>query len=144
MSVGVDQRIRHLEMIQGVVGRLSQNSFVVRSWSVTVVSAVFAVVEVGSGTLSTRVLIAIMPAIMFWGLDAYYLRQERLFRCLYAAVAQNLQERKEADAVPPFGMDTNPFRPQVSGWWRTALRPTVAAIPLALIVVTVMFWLAGP
>jgi hypothetical protein len=35
--------------------------------------------------------LALFPALAFWGLDAYYLRQERLFREVYRAVGSQVQ-----------------------------------------------------
>lgn len=73
-------------------------------------------------------LVALLPALTFWGLDAYYLRQERLFRKLYDAV------RKGTPTDPgmgPFSMDTSAFNGQVASWWRTCGSKKVA-------------WLYGP
>ncbi len=50
---------------------------------------------------------------MFWGLDAYYLRQERLFRKLYDKV------RRDPDPEDPFTMNTAPFARDVQPWDRT-------------------------
>ena len=37
------KKIAHLEMIQGIVNRLSQNSFLLKGWTVVVVSGLLAV-----------------------------------------------------------------------------------------------------
>lgn len=36
-----ESRMKHLEFIQGVVNRLAQNSFSLKGWSITLVSALF-------------------------------------------------------------------------------------------------------
>jgi hypothetical protein len=76
----MDAKIKHLEMIQDIVKRMANNSFLLKGWTVTLVSALFVLSEVGKN--QNFVLLAFLPALVFWGLDAY-LRQERLFRKLY-------------------------------------------------------------
>ena len=49
--------------------------------------------------------------IVFWGLDGYFLWQERLFRALYDRVRQ--LEESEID----FSMDIGPFRTDYSRTW---------------------------
>ncbi|MDE0668129.1 MAG: hypothetical protein OXI48_03775, partial [bacterium] len=75
------EREAYLAMIQGVINRLAQNSFLLKGWSVLLVSALLAV---AAGSSEDWILpVAFLPAVAFWGLDGYYLRQERLFRRLY-------------------------------------------------------------
>ncbi len=71
----------HLEMIQGVVNRLSHNSFLLKGWTVILVSALFALAAKDKNTLF--IYLAYFPSIAFWCLDGYFLWQERLFRALY-------------------------------------------------------------
>ncbi|MDZ4063504.1 MAG: hypothetical protein U1E22_02445 [Coriobacteriia bacterium] len=71
----------HLEMIQGVINRLSQNSFLLKGWTVVLVSALFALAA--KETLVVFAYLAYLPGVAFWCLDAYYLWQERRFRALY-------------------------------------------------------------
>lgn len=58
----------HLTMIQGIVNRLSQNSFLLKGWSVVLVSALLAVAA--SSAEGLLVFVAFLPAAAFWGLDA--------------------------------------------------------------------------
>lgn len=76
----------HLEMIQGIVNRLSQNSFLLKGWSVVLVSALMALAAKDSNLVF--ILLAYLPAFAFWFLDGYFLWQERLFRKLYDYVRQ--------------------------------------------------------
>lgn len=71
----------HLEMIQGIVNRLSHNSFLLKGWTVVLVSALFALAAKDKNYLF--VYLAYFPSIAFWCLDGYFLWQERLFRALY-------------------------------------------------------------
>ena len=98
-----DYRVKHLEMIQGIVNRLSSNSFQLKGWSVTLITALFAFAASGKDPRFSY--IAFFPALSFWLLDGYFLRQERLFRKLYKWV----NEKKEGEV--DFSMDTSCFDP---------------------------------
>lgn len=81
----VEKRIKHLEFIQAAITRMNQNSFHIKGWMITIVSALLALYA-NSGN-AAYVLVALVPAIVFWFLDAYYLQQERKFRGVYNDVA---------------------------------------------------------
>lgn len=133
-------RLRHLDTIQSTVSRLSQNSFAVRGWSVTVVTLVLAVVASQPALTLDLALLSLAPAVIFWGLDAYYVRQERRFRSLYAAAARRLYQGDRAPEVTPFDMDTAPWSGPATALWRVLLAPHVAAIPGMLMVTVVGVW----
>ena len=76
--------IKHLEFIQAIVARQANNSFLLKGWSITVAVALFAFAA--KDTDPRFAVLALFPAMAFWALDAYYLRQERLFRELYEHV----------------------------------------------------------
>jgi hypothetical protein len=136
-----DLRLRHLDIIQATIARLAQHSFTVRGWSATVSAAVFAVLG-ASGADSATILVALAPIVVFWGLDAYYLRRERLFRHLFAAAGRRLHAGAGAPDVSPFDMDVTPYAGRVPGFVRTLVSPTVAAVPAVLAAVVVVFALA--
>jgi hypothetical protein len=80
-----DMNVEHLKMIQDVVKRMAGNSFLLKGWTVTLVSAIFAIAvkEADKGLDRRLMLIAWGPVLVFGLLDAYYLWQEQLFRKLY-------------------------------------------------------------
>jgi len=104
----MDKKIKHLEMLQGVISRMAGNSFLIKGWSITLVSA-FVALAVSNGN-KLLIAAAFFPTIMFWFLDAYFLRQERLFRKLYD-YARALDESKI-----DFSMNTSQFNNVVSPW----------------------------
>ena len=87
----MENKRKHLEMIQGVVNRLSTNSFLLKGWSVVLVSALFALSAPDSRI--AFVYLAYIPAIIFLGLDGFFLWQEQLFRKLYDQVRANAQRK---------------------------------------------------
>ncbi|WP_062648921.1 hypothetical protein [Streptomyces maremycinicus] len=94
-----EQELKHLELLQSVISRLSNNSFLVKGWCITLNSVLIAMAH---GRPDWRTVpVAVTVAIGFWLLDGYYLRQERLFRGLYEEVVRG------GEAAPPlFTMDT--------------------------------------
>jgi hypothetical protein len=58
------------------------------------------------------------PVIAFWLLDAWYLRQERLFRRLFDDV-------RCKEGVADFSMDTRPFRNTVGSVMQVAFSRTI-------------------
>lgn len=123
--------IKHLELIQAVVTRLAQNSFAYKGWSIVLVSAIFALAAKEANP--QYLLVALIPTMAFWGLDAYYLRQERLFRRHYDAVRTAPAADLEAN---PFSMDTSPYNSQVPTWWSTCWSKTIGWLygPIVLVI----------
>ena len=122
--------VKHLELIQGVINRMAQVSFILKGWMVTLLVGLFAVVANSADW--GLMLFSLAPICVFWGLDAYYLRQERLFRCLYDAVRYNNTE----PIIPFFSMDTSVIRSSVSNWWQTLFSWTLIGLYGSLIVLT--------
>ena len=87
-----DDKIKHLEFIQNVITQMNSNSFQIKGWVVTLVSALLAIFA--STKNDYFILAAIFPTIVFWFLDAYYLSQERKFRGLYNDVAETSETPK--------------------------------------------------
>jgi hypothetical protein len=104
----MENKRKHLELIQGVVNRLAQNSFLLKGWSVVLVSGLFALAASASQPLF--IYLAYFPCVAFWILDGYFLWQELLFRALYDLVRQLKED--EID----FSMDTSIVRRNVEQW----------------------------
>ena len=113
-----DDKHKHLEFIQLIITRMGANSFLIKGWTVTISAALFALADRDSNP--TFVIIALVAAISFWGLDAYYLRQERLFIKLY--------EHTVDDEVKPFSMDVSKYSSEVSKWSNTLFSTTVIGL----------------
>lgn len=80
----MEKKLKHLEMLQAVIVRMGNNSFLLKGWSVTLVSALFAIAI--QEKVKVFIALAYFPAFIFWALDGFYLWQERLFRALYEHV----------------------------------------------------------
>lgn len=113
----MNNKVEHLKMIQGVINRMAQNSFLLKGWNVVIVSALFAFAAKGSQL--SFAYIAFLPAVIFWGLDGYFLQQERLFRRLYDHVRALCEE--EVD----FSMNTEKVKDNVASWLDVTLSKTL-------------------
>jgi len=76
-----DEKIKHLEMIQRIITRMNTNSFQIKAFTITVLSALLALYARSNN--QHYVLVGIASTCIFWALDAFYLQQERKFRGLY-------------------------------------------------------------
>lgn len=102
-------RLEHLKMIQAIVTRLAQNSFLLKGWSVTLTTGLLAASLPDKGVYAP---LAFFPATVFWGLDGYYLMEERLFRDLHQAVSDGRHSEGGG-----YSMDGDVRR--LTGWERT-------------------------
>ena len=98
----------HLQMIQGVVTRLGTNSFLLKGWSVILVAALLAFAATTAETLI--LLVTLVPVVAFWGLDGYYLWQERRFRALYNYVRRHAGQDLEYDLDVRMSDEANQIR----------------------------------
>ncbi len=126
-------KYEHLQMIQGIIKRLSKNSFLLKRWSVILVAAMFALAVRGVGAVGFIFLC--ISVLMFWGLDGYFLHQERLFNKLYDYV------RKLPEGNIDFSMDKNKVKDKKDFWlWLSAVG-SVTLLPFygVLLLVAILF-----
>ena len=90
-----DKQIKHLEMVQGVITRMATNSFALKALSVTLTAGVLAFTGALKSPTNVVVLAGLVPVLLFWLLDAQYLRLERLYRYLYDDIRHNDSESPE-------------------------------------------------
>jgi len=111
-------------MIQAVIARLGNNGFLVKG-SATTLTVAFLGVAFNNDNWQLA-LVGLVPALAFWGLDAYMLRSERLFRVLYEKVRQNqvaplLMNATDPEVIKLWGKKDR----QKRSWLRTLWRPAL-------------------
>lgn len=124
-----NDRIKHLEFIQGVITRLNTNSFQVKGWAVTIIVGVLALFA--STKKIDFILIGVFPTLLFWIMDAYCLSQERKFRGLYNDVAEISDTHLK---VKPFNMNTRNYKGGIYSLWNVFWTKTIWIIYLLLII----------
>lgn len=124
----MENKLKHLEMLQAVISRMAKCSFYLKGWNVVLVSAIFALAS--GESKSQLVYLAYLPAFVFWLLDGFFLRQERLFRALYDKV------RVMAEDDIDFSMNTAGVNSLVASWlavtWSITLRLFHGAVLLTI------------
>jgi hypothetical protein len=134
-----DHQLKRLDHLQAVVQRLAGNSFLIKGWALTLVSAIlgFAVKDSTSAGLAW---LALLPALVFWGLDGYHLALEQRFRKIYNEGADALAERGYPQC--PKGLlkpSIMPGRICFCAWfgafWRLAIWPVYIALIISALLV---------
>ncbi len=127
----MEDKLKHLEFAQGVINRMGQNSFLIKGWTVTLISALFALAAKDSN--QKFIIVAYFPTIIFWLLDSYFLYQERLFRKVYTHIGKL--------TVIDFSLDTKNFDNGISDWASVAFSKTILLFYGCIIatLLTIMF-----
>jgi hypothetical protein len=126
---------KHMDYIQSVISRLANNSFVMKGWALTLSSTLLGFAA--SQSLTTLALAAVIPAVVFWLLDTYYLRQERAFREMFKDVA--------AKRVGNFEIKPTPYaknQPWLNVGFSISLSVFYGAIIVVCLAVTLILALA--
>lgn len=94
---GTETVIKHLEMTQAVINRLGRNSFLLKSWSMIILVAAMVLIAKPDLPSPYFSLVLLIPVMGFWGLDGYFLMQERRFREIYKEIRQQEDTDFEMD-----------------------------------------------
>lgn len=80
--------LKHIDIYQALINRMAANSAACKQWAITLVSAILVfALDKGPAEIA---IIALIPALMFCFLDAYYLSLERKFRGAYSSFLDKL------------------------------------------------------
>lgn len=112
-----EKKIKHLEFLQNVITRMNSNSFLIKGWTVTIVSALFALASKDANI--NYVLVSYIAIPIFWILDGFYISQERQYRDFYTEVATKAEN--EID----FNMDASKFDKGDRTWLSGILSKTL-------------------
>ena len=93
---------KEIDLIQACINRMAQNSFIVKGWTITLITVILALLP---EKIDIRLLcaIVIVATVCFWYLDAFFLRTERLYRWKYEWVIANRPKSEE------YCYDLNPY-----------------------------------
>lgn len=130
-----ETKIRYLELIQNVITRMANNSFMLKGWAITLVAGIFALASKDAD--KSFFLIAYIPVVLFWLMDSYYLQQERLYRKLYNNAIKMKDEDVDMVLTPPTPDDASKTK-----YLQSVLSKTEAGfyIPLAVAVAVVIYF----
>jgi len=98
----LSEKKEHLKMIEDIIARMANNSFLLKSWAVSLISAILLFADYKQNLVF--VWMAICPIFVFWFLDALYLQLERKYKKLYKLVRQDYIDK--TNKITLFDMDT--------------------------------------
>lgn len=102
-TISTEELHKEIDLIQGCINRMANNSFLLKGW---LVSLVVVIVALSPDELNKFVVITlIMVTISFWYLDAFFLRTEKLYTKLYEWVLEKRNQGKK-----DFQYNLNPHR----------------------------------
>jgi hypothetical protein len=70
--------------IQHIINRIATNSFIIKGWAAAVLGILLLL-----NSTRYQALIAVFALLVFWYLDAYFLRQKKMYRALYNEIFEN-------------------------------------------------------
>jgi len=130
--------LKEIDIIQDIIKRMAFNSFMIKGWTITLVVVSLLL----KGTEKYQVWIAFIPLVVFWLLNAYFLRQERMYIILYDWVINNRLNTEEH----LFDMKTRRFKNEVQsiprimfsitlGWFYGSIAILVIIYVLMLLII---------
>ena len=126
----MNKKIKHLEMIQKIISRMSGNLFLLKGWTVTLILGVFTLLVKNLNNYS--IIFPFCVLFIFWLLDGFFLSMERRFRCLYNEV--RTKDESEID----FNMDCNKFHNGRNTWFRAFFSKTLIIFYGSILVMLVL------
>ena len=97
---------KEIDLIQNCITRMGQNSFSVKGWLIALIIAIIALLSENVDIKFVCMIIIGLTGV-FWILDAFYLRTEKLYRWKYECV---IKKRKE---TLDFCYDLNPYKKEM-------------------------------
>lgn len=134
--IQIEELHKEIDLIQNCINRMSNNSFLLKGWLITIIAAV---VTLSQSDLNIVVFfVLIFATLIFWGLDAFFLRTEKKYRKMYEWM---LEKRRQNSRELQYDLNPKRFEGQVDSIFKIMLSPTLVGfyfcILLAVIFVTV-------
>lgn len=86
----MNDKIAYLGFIQTIILRMNTNSFFIKGWALTLISALLAFAFNKDGNDAS--IVAYLPLFLFWYLDSTYLTIERKYIKLYEMTTELYQQ----------------------------------------------------
>jgi len=121
----MDKEILHkeIDLIQGVINRMANNSFMLKGWLISLIAVVLALSKDSLFSCNAIFVCSILcfPILIFWYLDAFFLHREKCYRALYEWVIKNRMSINENI----YSLDFRPYQKQVKSQFRIMFSQTI-------------------
>ncbi|MGY6648096.1 hypothetical protein [Wenyingzhuangia sp. IMCC45574] len=82
---------KEIDLVQNIISRMASNSFLLKAWLVSLVAILLALNKetIVATNLNIFSVIIIIPVLIFWYLDAFFLHKEKCYIKLYEWIINN-------------------------------------------------------
>lgn len=114
---------KEIDLIQGIINRMANNSFLLKGWLISLISVVLALSKDSLFSNNEIFIYSVLclPVLIFWYLDAYFLHREKCYRALYEWVIKNRIESNENI----YSLDFRPYQKYVKSQFRIMFSKTL-------------------
>lgn len=123
-----EQHMQYLEFIQNIINRHNANSFQIKTFAITIFSAITALYI--SNQVTCIYLISIIVIVILWFLDATYLSQEWQFRELYDEAINN--------KIKVYTMSINKYKITICDFFVIMFSKTIAPLYISLLIMQIL------
>jgi len=130
--VSIEELHKELDLVQSCISRMAQNSFMIKGWAFALAAA-FAALTAESLDLYVVCAVGIFILLMFWCLDAFFLKMEKLYQFKYEWV---IEERPKGNME--YLYDLNPYQSKM--WKAGKKEPSVISVMFSKPHTLIMFY----
>lgn len=132
----------YINILQSIISRMATNSASVKTWCITLVSAVM--VFAADKSKPEAAWIAIIPILLCFSLDSYYLGLERMYRGIYNSFIQKLMQNvvsvNDLFVLSPIPNSFNTLRQTINSMYSFSTLPFYGL--LVLMIAIYKTWIA--
>lgn len=131
-KISIEELHKEIDLIQNCIQRMSNNSFLIKGWLITIIAGV---VTLSHENMNVSIfLILVFATIIFWGLDAFFLRTEKKYRKMYTWM---LEQRKLDSRELQYDLEPKRFDNQVESVLKLMFSPTLAGFYLCVLIAVI-------
>lgn len=121
--------VGHIDMLQGIIGRMSSNCSNCKTWAVTVVAAILALSDYSGWQ---RFWICCGPIVLFFFIDSFYLGLERRFICLQQMFIADINDGMH---VIPYTIESTTAKEQLTGMLKGFISLSTTPFYILLVII---------
>lgn len=129
---------KEIDLIQSCIKRMSQHSFYLKGWLISLIILVLSLISKSNNIIFINIIL-IIATIIFWYLDALFLRFERMYRKLYNWV---IFERLNDNEDLLYDLNLHRFELEVPTLIKTMFSKTLGVfycIPLISLIIFLLY-----
>ncbi len=133
---------KEIDLIQNCINRMSQNSFLLKGWAISILAVVLAIMKDFHDPIYLS-LIMLIPLISFWYLDSFFLQKEKMYRKMYEWA---LEKRNQGDFSRLYELDPNRFKGEVESKGKIMLSLSLSlfyGIPFLIVIAIFVYGIIG-